>query len=104
VARAHELDRGFENVFFGYGYDLVNQADHVREVQRSEGLGPDAVGDGLAYFLGGPLDEAAGAERLAGVARQFRLHADDSDRRPDRLDGGRDAADEAAAADRDDHR
>src|SRR5690606_25365420 len=94
-----EVADGGADLVLGDGDDVVHVRLKVGEGQLGE-LGAQPVGDGAEGTGGIPDDEAAGGEALGGVGGQLGLDPDDPDRRPRGLDGGGDAGDEAAAADR----
>jgi len=96
---------GGEDLVFGDGDDTVDKVQDMLEVEDAEALGAEAVADGSGGLGGGPLDEGFGVEAFLGVSGELRLDSPDLNAGVGesgcggKLDGGGDAAEQAAAAD-----
>src|SRR5579859_2070053 len=98
---AQDTAHGFPNLIFTDRYDIIYKFHDVREGNFSYRIGAQAIGDGAIHLFGGkchPLFLMQAGLRIAG---QLRLNPDDFYPGTALLNGGSNAADESASADRD---
>ena len=65
----------------GHGDDRIEVGPQMGERPRAERLRPRPVGDRARDELGRPANDLAALERIAGIGRQLRLHADHANAR-----------------------
>src|SRR5690242_8046884 len=84
---------------FRYRDDLVDVAPDMLEVDVANALGAKSISGSTRHLFGGKLNDLAGTQTGLGIGGKFGFNADHIDFGVDLFDGGRDAADQAAATD-----
>src|SRR5207302_9085242 len=95
-----QLAHGLTDLIFAHRHDVVHEPADMSKRDFANRRGAQAIGDGAQHLLGGEGDALAGAQAGLGVGRQLGLNPNDLYRGLGLLDGGGDAADQSAAADR----